>query len=433
MRVARSIVVSLILGSLAASALAQSPGKCQMPGCEGIWFGPVVRPPAPSFTPDRRPAIVIGTFSGGEPRPLWDPGLTPWWADDRDSNGDGLSNAMENLLARLDAAYADGWRRFILNRPGGDAIGNKYQATPQFWTQPAWKRAEILDKQRGLAWWIDQHRDLANPLNDVSVGLFGGFRLNGDPCWLGDAGGLNLRILKTSLQPDMCEFWLNNWPWLQAGLREFWFDNAGGRDIKAGKPSDVADKLAAMMDLPHAAPWANFPSLTLGAEPMYIKVKEGSIPDPIANAWVPTISGHAFLSRQALDPHKPAPWPPEWTFDPHSTSVNLWVKLQDIQEEGFTIDTAYRYVQHGFILWAWVHDLPVEIVKRIYDFGTIKCPADLNLDGVVNEADFAKLAAFYYQGVPNPIPYYHGDLNRDGVLDGSDFMLLAASMGACPP
>lgn len=421
-----------LAGAISPHAFAQSPGKCQMPGCGGIWHGVVTRPPVPSLLPVRHPAVIIGTFSGEPVRPPEDPGLSPWWADGGDKDGDGLSNAMENLIERLDARYAEGWRRFILNRPGGDHIDNRYQATPQWWVQPGWKREEILDAEVGLAAWINAHRDFTNPANDISVGFYGGYRLNGDPCWLGDKNGATVRIPKPTLEQDMCEFWLNNAPWYEAGIREFWFDNAGGRDFKGGKPNDAEEKVNALIDITYSPQWAALPEVRFGAEPMFIRVKLGGIPDAATLGWLPWISGHSFLSRQGLEANNPGPWRPEWTFDPGSTEVNVWIKLQDIEEEGFTIDTAYYYVKHGVVLWAWGLPRAEDIVKRIYDFGNVPCPADLNTDGVVDSLDLARLADFFYAGVSELVPYYHGDLNRDGVLDGDDFAILSAAVGPCP-
>jgi hypothetical protein len=50
------------------------------------------------------------------------------------------------------------------------------------------------------------------------------------------------------------------------------------------------------------------------------------------------------------------------------------------------------------------------------------CPADLNDDGVVDDADFVRFAESYNL-LLDPV----GDLNQDGVADDADFVLFAAA------
>lgn len=55
------------------------------------------------------------------------------------------------------------------------------------------------------------------------------------------------------------------------------------------------------------------------------------------------------------------------------------------------------------------------------------CPADLNIDGVVDGADMGLLLGAWGPG--NGI----ADINRDGVVDGADMGLLLGAWGTCPP
>jgi hypothetical protein len=52
------------------------------------------------------------------------------------------------------------------------------------------------------------------------------------------------------------------------------------------------------------------------------------------------------------------------------------------------------------------------------------CPADLNLDGVVNGADLGGLLGAW--GGPD------GDLNGDGVTNGADLGSMLGAWGTCP-
>lgn len=54
------------------------------------------------------------------------------------------------------------------------------------------------------------------------------------------------------------------------------------------------------------------------------------------------------------------------------------------------------------------------------------CPADINLDGIADDADFSPFAVAYSIGVcddpamPLPCP---SDLNADGMVDDADFAI----------
>ena len=59
------------------------------------------------------------------------------------------------------------------------------------------------------------------------------------------------------------------------------------------------------------------------------------------------------------------------------------------------------------------------------------CPADLNLDGVVNGADLGILLGAW-GNCPGGVSGCTGDVNRDGVVNGADLGILLGAWGNCP-
>ena len=59
------------------------------------------------------------------------------------------------------------------------------------------------------------------------------------------------------------------------------------------------------------------------------------------------------------------------------------------------------------------------------------CPADLNVDGVVDGFDLGTLLSAW--GLPGSPATGAGDLDGSGVVDGSDLGLLLSAWGTCPP
>ncbi len=58
------------------------------------------------------------------------------------------------------------------------------------------------------------------------------------------------------------------------------------------------------------------------------------------------------------------------------------------------------------------------------------CPADINMDGIVDTADLgALIGSFGNTGTPGNV---FGDINEDGVVDTADLGILVATFGPCP-
>ena len=58
-----------------------------------------------------------------------------------------------------------------------------------------------------------------------------------------------------------------------------------------------------------------------------------------------------------------------------------------------------------------------------------QCPADINLDGVVNSVDVATLLGAW--GAPQG-GLLDTDLNDDGIVNAADLAILLAAWGPCP-
>ena len=98
-------------------------------------------PDAADFVPDRRPSLGINVFGG--------PCLTPpsggpsWWHDLGDADGNGIVDAVDTLIGRLDDGYTDGWRRMIIRLPAGAYTGQ--MSSSQWWPMPDSKRQSLTD------------------------------------------------------------------------------------------------------------------------------------------------------------------------------------------------------------------------------------------------------------------------------------------------
>ena len=70
------------------------------------------------------------------------------------------------------------------------------------------------------------------------------------------------------------------------------------------------------------------------------------------------------------------------------------------------------------------------LVRRIFDLNAeaVPCPADLDVNGVVDLLDVARLAVNL--GMYTGATLYHGDLDFDDDVDAIDYLLLIASLGS---
>ena len=150
---------------------------------------------------DRRPVRMVNCFNGDLNDPLR---RAPWWAGDEWRAG---------FASRLETAYNQGYRRFMLILPAGHPQGQHLMPSSQWLTLPDERREWLLD---WLPAWIAAHRG-------ATVYVYMGFAL-------AEPTSLVMPSQAGAQTPSI----LDNWPWFQANLRGlidcgvtgFGFDNA---------------------------------------------------------------------------------------------------------------------------------------------------------------------------------------------------------------
>jgi hypothetical protein len=355
---------------------AHAPSPACRPPCRGVAVGPFELPDPPDFTPDRRPVKVINLFGGH-----WDhnvSGNVPWWVDEvlaaprfvechaanwlddgclpergaarcRFTDAfahNGLPDPIDELLRRLDEEYAAGWRRIVLNRPAGqyqgvdDVFSPSREILPasQFWPMPKWKREGV---KRHLRSWVDAHRSTL-PADDVSVGIYVGFRIT-EPCELSSLGR---RVPDPTRRADMCVVHQNLQPWLQAGIREVWFD-ASARSLATDPPAPLAPQ--SLLQLAQSPDYRE--RVRIGGEAIPAVVMDGKEnPDPDRIARAP------FMALQRFYESNPCPRPSgavcrpgkDWTV-PMTSEVGVGFQ----RDPTLTFEIVEGYVSRGFVPWAW--------------------------------------------------------------------------------
>ena len=69
-----------------------------------------------------------------------------------------------------------------------------------------------------------------------------------------------------------------------------------------------------------------------------------------------------------------------------------------------------------------------------YFAGRIRCPGDLNNDGLIDDGDFSVFVGFYNDFFGPGGPWTGGDLDGNGVCDDADFVAFVPGYDglACP-
>jgi hypothetical protein len=414
-----------ILASAAAAISLQGQARGQTPcwplDCSQVPhldLGQTWVPENPDWTIDRRPVLVIPTWTGSWcDNPL---GLSPWWWYDHDADtnpppprdvspANGIPDVFDWLLGQLNQAYNDGgWRRILLYLPAGTIAPQFMMASSHWWPMPQWKRDGFTTY---VAPWIAAHPD-------ANFGIYINITIN-DPCslcqegnpyttvtWVdcasmnycdhcpppGLVGVMPCRGYPDSHAPDphsaadACTFHQNVEPWLSLGAKEIWFD------------------------------FAAYPTMVPGFlefinSPIYhgrLKAGGEAVPGTDAAlmkkaAWAGT-SG--FVDGQ--DPNH------TWTFNPTVTEAGYWV------QRNMMLSEMHGFLGRGWVIW--IHDLNApgaELAKRIYSAGVIHDIADFNGDGVVNSKDiddFGKAYSVNKDVTTRCFNYVHGDLDQDGYV-----------------
>jgi len=349
----------------------------------------------------------------------------------------GVPDAFDELLGSL-TFYADmGYERILLREPGGDIVGQP-MSSAHWWTMPEWKRDGF---KTHIAAWID-----ANP--DVSVGVYAGWRLVA-PCTTctistapGCPAGVTLRTPQPGSTTDARDMYANLRPWLDVGIREYWFDGASGSESELLYFADDAP--------------ADYGALRFGGE----AIPHVQSTDAIRPSWTPTdqrfVNMDAVLvmawmaqpdwhSWRVRDPFgRPRPVYAEARSEIHLladrndagplTRDERVAMAVDHLDRNIIPGSASRLFDEAVIRSQW----PIYADSFNLDFIHANrwqvegffCPADLDMDGVVGSRDLALLLANWGR---EDAALLYGELSGDGVIDSRDLSILLAQFGAlCP-
>lgn len=437
-----------VLVTSCASVSAQESGTflpCAPLPCTSVDVGPYAPPTGWRFVPDRRPVAVI-TLSNGN-YSLNDHGLVGWWHSEgvrQDDGfpyghaGNGVADAFDELIDRMEDLYNIGFRRIQLRLPAGNINEEQnYADSSQWWSMPEWRRIEF---QTSVAAWIDEKEAQGDA---ATISIYAGYKI-ADPCIPGMDGS---HLPKYDNPEDACVNYQNIQPWIDIGVKEYWFDNSSPywRDMK---------------DLQHSSNYSEGsgqnwrPIIKIGGEavptttgscatsPATVKVPQ---PEALAaGAWVASyrFARSRFTYNNTFR-----------SFNPNTTEVGLMLNSQPTpdaatmcgpaphnspKDKSWDFDDAKKFVDRGWILWACVDsgatlDYPLprgastEAVLRIYDFGPITALADYNGDGYINAAsdgiDYLGFIAAWTANLltSDPAPTYAmGDVNGDDYVDFHD-------------
>jgi hypothetical protein len=154
---------------------------------------------------------IVGTFSGDYEEDEF--GLAEWWSDEEE--------AIAGLIERIQDAYDAGFRRFVLNRPGGCCEADEAVISNNVWgAMPEWKQTGLTTTFKD--WW--QALVATDPT--VQLGIYAGWMIRDDHDDTEQCMGTDYH------QPDLNDsddvtylraIWEN---WIDIGLRFYIADNA---------------------------------------------------------------------------------------------------------------------------------------------------------------------------------------------------------------
>ena len=416
---------------------------------------------SPAFVVDRRPVGVVQMWNGSFQQNPY--GFAEWWYDHEDRpgyygqlpfqpvrnecgeivsvNGYILPRVVQNLLDRLDAGFANGWRRFVLYLPAGgvrDQLGPF--SSSQWWPMPEWKREAL---QVYLKAWV-----LAHEVDNVTLGVYMGYNID-NPCTICHVKNCREHTTRvgactesqpnnyeyeeppppppcptcdtppdTSIAPghfpilaDECHYqlacgsadramnhaplpasladaqsmYLNVQPWVEAGVTEVYLDAAAHPSVTA-----------AFLD------WAKAPMFAgrvrLGGEAVPLVGSPGQFTlDGTAVVRAPWVARGGDSPSGFLDNQNIFAGGNPGAVDPSTTEVGYWVN-----DANASLALLTQRAKQGYVLWTSLEGPNNTIAKRlegwvqrIYSFGWIDV-ADFDGDGTINSADFAQFFAAYW-------------------------------------
>ncbi len=461
----RVAAAALMLGALssvgAASAQPEAPPCLPIP-CTPVDVGPFAPPAGWTFVPDRRPVAILPLSNGS--RDLSDSSLVHWWyteginQDDGSPYGvgfNGVPDAFDELLERMEDLYAIGFRRIHIRMPAGNIEEESgLMDSSQWWAMPEWKR---LGFQTAVAAWIKAKRLQGDP---VDLGIYSGYQL-ADPC----TAGMDDAHMPNFADPiDACVMFQNVKPWMEVGVKEYWFDN-GSIDWRQ------------MMSLQHSTNYSARGSewrarIKFGGEA--VPATTGNCASSAATVKIPqpeALAGGAWLATYRFARTRYTHNSAFRSFDPATSEVGLMLSdhrttaqcgpfpHNSPAEKLWDFEDALQFYKNGWVLWPYAgnpelalsnspgdrdyyeydYEMPrgrgLEATFRIYDFGPVAALADFNSDGRLDTAlDGADFLAFVQTWINNvhthaaDPTYVMGDINDDDTVDYRD---LADFADAC--
>lgn len=402
-----------------------------------------------AFEPDRRPAVEIVMHNGTRANPR---GMANVWyaggSEDTDAisgfnerdvplrGSNGIPDAFDYLVSRLDMHYDNGFRRMILHLPAG-AVDSTHMDSAQYWTMEDWRRKWFWIEVRR---WIEEKKAAGDP---VSMGVYLGWKIH-DPTVFDMTG---------AVPPDMSNpthvKWMhqNIYPWIRLGFNEFWFDASGSaRAISETNSVRQRDVLASLRHSPTWGPVAKFGG---EAVPGIGRLIDHRL-DEVAIRGAGWMGIPLFLESRFSDYLSQSPDTP--FFDPGTTEATCWMRNSNRTgangEPGawqdYPLAHYERLRQHGMVFRAqesrmgdndYRSFVTTEFVQRLLGFGVITAPIDFDGDGFI---EIERGVSFPYAGEDwdkfleaamttirggGGSGYFAGDISGDGSLDMADIVL----------
>ncbi len=417
---------------------------CEPVGCTGIDVLPCGPFSIGNFTPNRDPVWVINLYGARYDKET-PSGIRPEW---RDSDFDGevaevndpdpkwaedeIPDAFNWLMREMDTGISRGYRRIVLFLPAGTLIeppgppdGERPMSASQWWTMPQWKRDAF---ESVIAEWIDNHPD-------ANVSVYAGYQVY-DPCDLETLSAADV-VCDDGLpfgtdEIDACIVYNNVKPWLDIGIREYWFDasalhpegllsithadeydnvHMGGEAVPVTNPCNPAN---ATIDfyLAERAPW-------MAARRYYF-----------ITGFANGLNAYGALATSPLNP----------------TTTEIGMSYISDDDLSASLSASLSIVVSdrvkGFVPWVW-YPKAHEAVARAYwpgdwavatdvdDLG-VECVIDFNYDGTVNSGDLAILLGTMGAGGSGR-KLHEGELTGDGIVNSSDLAdYLGRVSNGCP-
>lgn len=449
-------VVCLGLASLVTTSAASAqcedsvPFTCDPPGTGRVRYvctksGDLACYPAetpPPITPDRRPGFLL-QMGCGSCRSCDNPlNHAAWW---HNANWTGLQR-------QLDDAWSQGFRRVVLNKPGGNPGNQKVQQAQYHF---------LMDKQKALLTqdlgpWLEAARSI-DPTFDFGV-LVGAWQSGGvcTPC-LSSGGGngywncdddddlygfqYHRRFWDPTSLSSMRETYQNLMPWIDVGCSSLWIDNssnANGNEVGAYKGPQR------MLDFVQSPDYAG---IRIVGEAIPAN-RDGYVDTFMAEhaAWCAHLQylmgdddglppGRGWLTGGSHD---------DQTVDTATTELNVFFANPDGADDGppYTIETMADARDRGFIVWTSASEA-VPLLQRIYDgesyegrdlfyedFMAHHDPADFNGDAKVDCEDFRAFIQNWMANVGRTadptLAIWDGDLDNDDAVTTNDMLRFLA-------